>query len=588
MCHPPEFGVGVSSKQALMRKCRYSMKFCPLLTLAGLLAAACTPTQYARQADHAAYDAVQDARRKAALETVSWSIDYRPYQPAATQSATAPAITVNGKALPIGTTQPAVLAMDEALEIAFRNSRAFQDQKEDLYRLALAAASARRTWDYPFPQGDVTASASRDVVNHGSEANAAAVSAQPTLVQRFRSGGLLTLGYALTLATDFTGGDATAVGSLLSADLTQPLLRGAWVDAAYEPLYRLERDLLFAAYAYERFTQTFATDILTQYYQALRQRDALENDAANIVRLKETFALTKVLVQGGQVSRIEQDQAEQNLLDAHIRFQQTRQEYQNALDQFKIALGIPIRASLELDYPGALEKLTQAGPLPMPWDEEQAVAVAYATRPDVLTQAARVRDAGRNVELAADRFLPQLDLELGISAPGTSPREFDRVQFNRHRRFARVNFNYPIDQTDNRDVYRLSLIDQDKSRRDFARFLDQVRLDVVESFRQLRQSRSSYDLQVRSVEIAKRRRKLAALQQREGQASARDVLEAEEALRLAQNGLTGALVDYTTLRLRFLSTLGMVFVDGKGQVHERKQPATSDATQRRYPYASPP
>jgi hypothetical protein len=37
------------------------------------------------------------------------------------------------------------------------------------------------------------------------------------------------------------------------------------------------------------------------------------------------------------------------------------------------------------------------------------------------------------------------------------------------------------------------------------------------------------------TEIAVRRRKLAALQQKEGQASARDVLEAEQALLEAQN-----------------------------------------------------
>ena len=571
-----------------MRKACYILKFSPLLTLLGLLAAGCTPTQYAQQADHAAYDAVKDARQKAAIEVAAWSIDYRPYVPAATQATTAPAITVGGKSIPLASTRPSVLTLDDCLEIAFRNSRAFQDQKEDLYKQALVVASAERTWKSPYPQGDITANASRDVVNHGDSVSAAAVSAQPTLVQRFHNGGLLTLGYALTLATDFGGGNSTAVGSLLSADFTQPLLRGAWVDAAYEPIYRLERDLLFSAYQYERFTQTFATDILTQYYQVLRFRDTLENDSTNIVRLKETLAPTKVLVQGGQVSRIEQDQAEQNLLDAQIRYQQDLRNYRDTLDQFKIALGLPVRANLELDYPASLDRLNKAGPLPMPWKEEEAISVAFLTRPDVLTQTAKVRDAGRNVELAADRFLPQLDLELGISAPGTEPREFWRTQFNRHRRFARVNFDYAIDQTDNRDAYRLAIIEQAKAQRDFQQFLDQVRLDVLQSYRNLQVSRSSYDLQVRSVEIAKRRQKLAALQQREGQASARDVLEAEEALRLAQNGLTSAMVDYATLRLRFLSTLGMISVDDKGQIHERQQPTQFDPIQRRYPYVAAP
>ena len=55
----------------------------------------------------------------------------------------------------------------------------------------------------------------------------------------------------------------------------------------------------------------FAIDILSGYYGVLSLRDGLENDQANIERLKQTYALTRVLVEGGQRSRIEQDQAEQ-------------------------------------------------------------------------------------------------------------------------------------------------------------------------------------------------------------------------------------------------------------------------------------
>jgi outer membrane protein TolC len=151
-----------------------------------------------------------------------------------------------------------------------------------------------------------------------------------------------------------------------------------------------------------------------------------------------------------------------------------------------------------------------------------------------------------------------------------------------------VNFDYPIDQTSNRDAYRQSLIAQDKAQRDLALFLDGVRLEVRESYRTLLVSRSSYDIQVHSLEIAKRRRKLAALQQKEGQASARDVLEAEQALLSAQNALAQALVDYTTTRLNFLGKLGMLSVDEKGQIHERTQSFEFNAIERLYPYVRQP
>ena len=145
-------------------------------------------------------------------------------------------------------------------------------------------------------------------------------------------------------------------------------------------------------------------------------------------------------------------------------------------------------------------------------------------------------------------------------------------------------FNYPIDQTDNRDAYRNSMLTMEKARRDYDEFVDRVRLDVRSSYRELTQSQKTYDLQVRNVNLAKRRRALAVLQQREGQASARDVLEAESDLRDAQNGLTSALVSYATTRLKFLASLGMIEVDGKGMLHEREKPFEFERIGRRYRY----
>lgn len=579
-----------------------------IIALYGLIALsivppACTPSQYASQADKSAYNAVKDANQLAGLGTLGFSIKYDPLLPTvatttapASAPATCPASAPTGarvlkltkRTVVLPATQPAVLTLDDALEVAFRNSRQFQDQKEDLYKKALLVSTLRRGWDYPALGGEVTGLASHDKINDGPEVNTGAASATPTLVQKLRQGGLLTLSYGLALATDFSNWSPDTITSALGATFTQPLLRGAWCDFAYEPVYRAERDLLFSAYSYERFTQTFATEIVQAYYQVLRQRDQIENDQANIRRLKETFNLTRVLVEGGQVSRIEQDQAEQDLLDAQIRIQESQRVYQNLLDEFKITLGLPISVRLEPDYPKELELLNKAGPQPVPVAEDRAIEIAFTTRPDVLTAAAKVRDADRNVEMAADNFLPQLDLQLGIVAPGTPPRDFQKTRFDRNRRTASLTLDYPIDQTANRDLYRVTLIEKDKSRRDLSEFLDRVRIEVRESYRSLLQSRMSYDLQVRSVEIAKRRRKLAALQQREGQASARDVLDAEEALRVAQNGLTNALVEYATTRLSFLGRLGMLSVDEKGQIHERQQPDEFNAIQRRYPYVRQP
>lgn len=572
----------------------------------------CTPAQYAKQADKVAYGTVRDGQRVALGTSQPFDITYKPY--AASQPNSVPAVmVVNGKticlqaesqtsgpltapltrpasqaAVSATTTQSAsppgaqILSVDDCLMIAFRNSRAFQTRKENLYVSALVLANTARTWNWHLLTGDIPAQASISSVNEGAQVQSGTIGPNVSLMQRFVDGGILTLGMAVNAATDFTHADNTIAGSLLSANFTQPLLQGAWRGFAYEPQYRLERDFLISVFDYERFTQTFGADIVTRYYAVLQQRDLLENEAASIERLKRTFALTSVLVKGGQASLIQQDQAEQNLLNAEIRFEQDLQSYRNALDNYKLTIGLPVAANVDLDFPNALTVLQEVGPKGIAFPESEALEIALAVRPDVLTQRAAVRDADRDVEIAADQFNPQLNLALGINAPSKPPQQFENIQFNKHVRTASATFDYQLDQTTNRDKYRDSLINYEQAKRNYTLFLDTVRVEVRQAYRQLVQSRNSYELQLRNVAIAKRRTKLAAIQQKEGQASARDVLEAEDALRAAQDGLTDSLVTYMNTRLQFLARLGMLWVDERGLLHERDAPFTHAALRNRY------
>jgi outer membrane protein TolC len=447
-------------------------------------------------------------------------------------------------------------------------------------------ANKRRSWDSPLLSGDLTGSAGTSKTSKGGETHAGAAKVNPTLTQRFVHGGVLTLDAVISLATDFSGSDTTSIGSLLGASFTQPLLRGAWDNIAYEAQYRLERDFLIAVFGYQRFIQSFEAGIFTSHYEVLRLQDKVRNEKENIKRLGETANLTSIKVEGGRVSRIELDQANQNLFNAQISYEEDMQKYRDALDLFKIEIGLPVLANMELDYPVALEELAKDGLPPVGFAEDQAINTALAVRPDVLAQRAKLRDARRDVEIAADAFLPQLDVTVGIAALSGGQRDFYNIRFDRNTRTASATFNYELDQTEHRNVYRRSLIALVRETRDYQEFVDNIRLQVRQSYRQLAQTRRTYELQRLSVDLARRRRSLAALQQKEGLASARDVLESEAALNEAQNGLTEKLVSYTSTRVRFLAALGLIDVDEKGLMHERSKPFNFERIGRRYPYVA--
>lgn len=559
------------------------------VAVGALVLAGCTMEQYSEQADETAYGTLDVAQQNALGEQHEFNIQYRPMHADVTgQQKDVRSIEIAGRTIPLYRAKAAGLSLQETLAIAYRNSRAYQTRKEGLYRAALAVANSRRGWNFPLFSGDAE---SQFLWEKPGEAEKTVKTIEAatgiSLEQRFVHGGVLILGAGLDLATDFLGSSSFTVGSLLDANFTQPLLRGAWKGFAYEEQYRLERDFVFAVYDFQRYHEAFAVEIVIAYFNVLQRRDRISNEQRNIERLEETRNLTEVLADGGQVSRIQLDQAEQDFLNAQIRLAREQQQYNNALDGFKILLGLPVITRLEPAYPSALEKLREYRPTveDIPLTEDEAVTLALQTRPAVLTAQADVRDAERNIEIAEDAFLPTLDLDIGISAGSSgNDAEFYKVRFDNHNRYARLSFQYDFDQTDNRDAYRNTLIAYGQAQRDYEQFVDQVRVSVRLDYRELTQSRKTYQLQNRSVEIARRRRILAALQQKEGQASARDVLEAEESLRNAENGLTNSLIAYTTTRLQLLASLGHLKVSREGKMDERVKPFTFERITQRYPH----
>jgi len=557
---------------------------------------------YASRADKTAYNSIAGGQNAALGDARGFDVKYSPFEQVPKLSA----IRVGKKTISIGKVPQALLdteskseklklddgltrlTLNDCLTIAYRSSRDLQDRKEELFRDALAVANGRRSWDFPLVDLALEGTGDHAKVHAGSETAAGAGEGELSITQRFVNGGVFTLAMALDTATDFVSWNSYAIGSMLDANFTQPLLRGAQAGLAYETQYRLERDFVLAVFDYERFTQTFGAGVVAQYYNVLRDRDTLENEWANISRLRQTYALTKVQVEVGQASRIAQDEAEQNLLNAQTRLQQSVETYRNSLDALKISLGLPVRADITVDYPKALNDLMSdakaSGLKPLGFDESRAIDIAMSVRPDLLTQRAGARDAERDVEIAADDFFPQLDLTVGFNAADGGGNRSTRLRWGDHTRTVGATFQYSLDQTDNRDAYRNAMLAAEQAKRDLDEFEDNVRLSVRRSYRSLVQSGISYRLQLRSVQTALSRRKLAALEQKEGLASTDDVLRAEESLRNAQNGLTQAMVSYTTTRLNFMADLGMIEVDDKGVLNERKQPFEFERIRKRYTY----
>ncbi len=479
--------------------CRRAVRIATVLVALTMLAWSGCARYYAKQADEYAYGIIGQKQQVAIGEKTDFSIDYDPIVPSSGDELTE-ANLLRGLPIPLGDAKPRVLSLDECLEIGVRNSRPYQNTKETLYITALALANSRHDWS--FFGGDFDADASwRATGKEGPSVKTGSAGVGMNFTQRFIHGGVVTLAAGLDIVTSFSGLKNSAFGSLLEANITQPLWRGAWRGFAYEDLYRAERNLAYAVFEYDRFTQTFAVDIATDYYSVLQRRDTLDNDIENVSRLQRTFDFIDAQEDAGLRGRVEAYQAQQDLLNARAYVEIARQRYRDRLDQYKLTLGLPIASAVELDQ----DELKRLKPMPMPLDEASAIVAALRARPDVLTEYANVRDAVRDVEIAADDFNPRIDLVLDASASSTSPQKPWKTQLHRHTRGAAISVDYNFDQTDNRDAYRRSQIRLARAARDLDLFLDTVRLDVRASYRTLTQSRNTYNIRQESVTLAIRR-----------------------------------------------------------------------------------
>jgi outer membrane protein TolC len=261
------------------------------------------------------------------------------------------------------------------------------------------------------------------------------------------------------------------------------------------------------------------------------------------------------------------DQIRQDELSAENRLVVARQAYQNRLDEFKITLGLPTEASIVLDEDEA-RRLVDEGVVAIELPPERLVEIALQNRLDLMTACDRVEDAERKVQVAEDDLLPGLDLSAALTTDTEGDAQPLNFQGDRTDYSVGFELDLPLDKLAERNAYRERLIDLDKQKRDSEELRDEVAQQVRDGWRQYARTRSSYEIQRASLELAERRVESSVLLFEAGRADARDVLEAQDALVRAQNGLANALVDYKVASLELARDMDILVVGNKGQLKE--------------------
>jgi len=579
-----------------------------------------SPAEYREKADKAAYDIIEQKQQEALGKTDPIVIE-RPSDILRRRLIEAQDLPVSGEAslgtdqltqisywpdggdvpqvssadanIPIEPNRPLKISLIDALQIAARNSPDYQSNKESVFRTALNLDLRRDAFRTVFTTGADASLARNTVADETTLNTGGTVGVNRTLKNGLDISGAL----AVSLVSLLPGADT--LGWRADPSVSIPLLRGAGRHIVTESLTQAERDVIYEMWDFERYKRTFAVSIAQEYYSVLRQMDSLKNSENNYRSAIQSARWSRRQADAGRISEIDVDRAAQSELNARNNWISTQEGLKDSLDSFKITLGLPADALIELDpndlvqlreqsekYVAAMKTTSNAGAVesvpaadaPVTLvpadradagkyeiDESRAIALALENRLDLRVANGAVYDAQRKVVVAADALRAELNLGAGATLSGDDSDGTWSLQATEYSGV--MSLDLPIDErsrTAERNAYRTSLIALEQATRSVQSLEDRIKQSIRSELRMLLESRETVKIQAQSVVVAEKRVRSAMLFLEAGRADVLALLDAQDDLLSAQNSLTFAVVNYRTTELQLQRDLDLLTITKEG------------------------
>jgi outer membrane protein TolC len=519
--------------------------FCDLVLLELLILvcliflAGCTPQSYKGEADERVYRIIDQKWKDEFGTKANYKIsDVEP----------SPNDVQIDKTIPSGS----VLSLAKAVAIATAHNRDYQLQKELLYTTALDLRLTRHIFETQYFGGFSG--------GYNSDWNDEVVGVEGNLgFNRLLATGTFISTKISTAWLDVLSGNLEGgMASVLTATITQPLLRGSDPKVVTENLTQAERDTLYQIRSFNRYRKTFVVSVITQYYQALELYERTRIAEDNFNTINWLYNRVEKLTNYGRLPSLELDRMRQEKLKAKDIYVQTVKDYGTFLDSFKITLGMPTTAEIKLDESN-LKTLKAAGMQYPDFEESQAVQAALYQRLDLTNNADAVLDARRKVYVAADALGADLSV---VGTTNVASRDLGNRQTLQAADDYSVDFelNVPFDRVAEQNIYRKALITLNQQQRQYELTADIIKTEVRQAYRDLNEATERYKLQSEGLSLAQKRFDRTILLMQYSRASSRRVLDAQNALFDARNEATNALLNYAIAMLNFYRDTGALQV----------------------------
>jgi outer membrane protein TolC len=453
------------------------------------------------------------------------------------------------------------LSLGEVFRTAQLSARELLSAEEEYLVAAINVLIERHLWD-PQLAASVTAQVQSQYSN-ASTVNTTALSVvnQVSATQRLPFGGTVGATYLYTLSEQLrnTVSDRFTSSNQLVLSATVPLLRGAG-DVAREDLIQAERELVYAARAFEDFRRRFLVSLAKDYFALQQQQSQIVNQENALKSLRALETRTQALVDAGRVAEFQKNIAASDVLRATSTLASLREQYVLAVDRFKVRLGLSVDRAITISP----DALIVAEPEVTP---ERAAQLALNYRLDLQTARDRVEDARRAVRNADNNTLPDLNAFANAQLTNDpTKRGSDLINVNPSATTytGGISLGIPLDRVNENYARRIAAIRAAQSQRGYERQRDDIVVEARARVREIDRARFSLKLQEQAVYINQRRRQEQELKADE--ITAQQSVETANALRDAEDARDRALTDLRNSVLDYLLTTAQLRVDRDGSL----------------------
>jgi outer membrane protein TolC len=434
---------------------------------------------------------------------------------------------------------PLRLNIENAVNIALSAQRRMGAAVANVTQSEINLELAESEFDFKYaPKGDV------GYVGGGQAGSGATVGAGIEIFKKFQHGSRFSIFPSVMKA-------AHNFQSNLRTIYTQPLLRGFGKEYTLSPL----RGAQYANRSANRSLYLAQVRLIMQtvqgLYEVVRQEAFAGLEEESLERIKKFCTSTKMKEKIGLCDSMDVYRAEIELKRAEDSRDQALDRLQDAKDNLRDTLALPLDLEIEVDVPIEYETIAI--------QQENAIDIALSKRIEIDQADDQIEDCRRLQYIAKSNTIPELNLVVDYSSLSRD-EAFTRIWTYRRESKWGVGFTTSTDIGHIREnaAYDQSILATADAQRNAEQVRDNVILEVKKAIRALTRSQEKIAMQEKQIDNSLKEFHLSRVKFEHGLANNFDLIQAEKNLRASQNGLVAALIDHKVGQYRLLSTLGML------------------------------